>query len=441
MLTVVLKAIIFVTCGIQLVTTTESDRGLIVNIATTSMIKQATTVPIAEDGTPNLDSIRSKKPFNNVDFVSVDGDYTLQQAYAYDRYTRTIYKNSNFTIELSGPNIWTPLHKGLSKAYVKLSVDWISHNIYWTDPEYKWIMVQSLLGNDTSMYCVLIHDNLHGPQGLALDPIEALLFWSDIGTSTKIEVSSLSGRNRKSLISSNLLNPCSLAADYASRRIYFVDQGRFTLETVTYEGRDRKVVLKKPETKFLDIALFKDYLYVTDWRLRGMYFFNKTNGKELRKSWSERAVRYYGVAVFAPDEQLVPAKAHCPSLGCEHICVTEKDSASCLCKDGYTLDQDMKTCSLNNESLHRALIFSNESSVCIVDIRILTHFAFLPVCILETSGTKYMSMDTDDRQMILANDTAIYWARVDNPELQMLTEITGTISGKFSYDLFNYFHT
>ncbi|KAK3605321.1 hypothetical protein CHS0354_003968 [Potamilus streckersoni] len=140
---------------------------------TRSLNRQVSTVPTTEDGTPNLDSIRSNEPFTNAEFLSADGDYTLQQAYAYDRYTRTIYKYSNFTIDLSGQNLWTPLHKGLSKSYVKLSVDWISHNIYWTDPEYKWIMVQSLLGNDTSMYCVLIHDNLHGPHGLALDPIEA----------------------------------------------------------------------------------------------------------------------------------------------------------------------------------------------------------------------------------------------------------------------------
>ncbi|KAK3605325.1 hypothetical protein CHS0354_003972 [Potamilus streckersoni] len=136
--------------------------------------RRASTVPIAQEGTPNLHSIRSISPFTKADFLIADGDYTLQQAYAYDRYTRTIYKNSNFTISLSKQNIWTPIYKGLSSAYVKILVDWISQNIYWTDEYYKWIMVQSLLGNDTSMYCVIIRDNLQGPYALAPDPFEAV---------------------------------------------------------------------------------------------------------------------------------------------------------------------------------------------------------------------------------------------------------------------------
>ncbi|KAK3600729.1 hypothetical protein CHS0354_017015 [Potamilus streckersoni] len=428
MLTLVLKAFILVSCGIHLGTTAENDGGLIVTMTSRVKNKELSTVPIAQDGTPDLHSIRSISPFTKAEFLSADGDYTFQQAYAYERYTRTIYKNSNFTIDLSVQNIWTPIYKGLSSAYIKLSVDWISQNIYWTDPYYKWIMVQSLLGNDTSIYCVLIQENLQGPYALALDPFEALLFWSDIGTSTKIEVSSLSGRNRTALIFSSLLYPYSLAADYAARRIYFVDDGRHTLETVTYEGKDRKVLLKKSSSKFFDIAVFKDYLYLTDSK-SGLYFFNKTNGKELQKllPLPGKNEKYYAVAVFHPDAQLPPATAYCESYGCEHICVTEKDGASCLCKDGYTLNQDMKTCSLNTESFHLGLVFSNETSVCTLDIRFLTDFSFPPVCVLKTDGTKYMIMDTDDRQMILADDTAIYWAKVDNPELQMLSKLPGTI--------------
>ncbi|KAL3870991.1 hypothetical protein ACJMK2_039016, partial [Sinanodonta woodiana] len=71
-----------------------------------------------------------------------------------------------------------------------------------------------------------------------------LLFWSDCGRVPKIEISSLSGRNRKCLVSSNLVNPLSLAADYGTRRIYWVDAGRYTLESTTYEGKERQILIR-----------------------------------------------------------------------------------------------------------------------------------------------------------------------------------------------------
>ncbi|KAL3891004.1 hypothetical protein ACJMK2_003269 [Sinanodonta woodiana] len=407
----------------------ENDRGLIITSVTKNNKEHISTIAIDSEGTPTLDYMPSVSFPIDVQPYSIEGDYTLQQAYMYDRYTKSIYKYTNFSIGLSRENKWTILHRGLSNAYIKLAVDWVSHNIYWTDPQYKWIVVQSLLGNDTSMYRVLIHDNLDGPHALALDPLEALLFWSDIGQFTKIEVSKLSGKNRKSLVYSNLLLPYSIAADIASRKLYFVDAGRKTLESVSYEGTDRKVLLKNTNSFFIDIAVFKEYVYVTDLVYGKLYVFNKTNGNEIHKSLTKDGVTYVGITVFHPDAQNTSVKAHCVSYGCEHICVTDIDSATCLCKDGYTLNQDMKTCSLKSEFFHRGLMFSNESSICIVDIRIVTHFSFNPNCVLKTNNTKYMVLDTDDRQIFLANRTAIYFASVDDPQLHLLAELSGTISG------------
>ncbi|KAL3871186.1 hypothetical protein ACJMK2_039202, partial [Sinanodonta woodiana] len=83
-----------------------------------------------------------------------------------------------------------------------------------------------------------------------------LLFWSDIGRLPKIEVSSLSGKNRKSLVSSNLINVLSLAADYGTRRIYWVDAGRYSLESITYEGKERQNLIKNGG-RFFDLAVYK----------------------------------------------------------------------------------------------------------------------------------------------------------------------------------------
>ncbi|KAL3890981.1 hypothetical protein ACJMK2_003247, partial [Sinanodonta woodiana] len=407
----------------------EHDRGLILTARTGYSTKHIYTVPTTLEGTPKLDYIRLLSLETEPFILSSDGDYMLKQVYFYDANSKAIYKDANFSIGLSGENIWTPVHMGTSDDYVKLAVDWISHNIYWTDPQYKWIMVQSLIGNNTSMYHVLIHENLEGPHALALDPIECLLFWSDIGTFTKIEVSSLSGRNRKSLISSNLINPYSMAADYDTRRLYFVDMSRRTVETVTYEGRDRNVLVKSIHSGLFDLAVYKDYLYVTSLYSSRLKFFNKTNGNVSYKSSLENYNTYTSVTVFHPDVQPTPETAHCINYGCEHICVTEKDGASCLCKEGYIINQDKRTCSLNNEYFHRGLMYSNGSNICIVDIRIVTYFIFNPNCVLKINGTRYMVLDTDQRQIFIANNTAIYASKVDNPDIDRLTTQSGNISG------------
>ncbi|KAK3600734.1 hypothetical protein CHS0354_017022 [Potamilus streckersoni] len=404
----------------------ENDHGLIVTL----IPGQVQTVPTSQDGTPELDYVRSFSHTTDVQFLSVDGDYILHQAYMYDKYTQAIYKNVNFSIGLNGENELTILHQGISNGYVKLAVDWISHNIYWTDPQFKWIMVQSLLGNDNSMFRTLIDDNLNGPHALALDPIDALLFWSDIGNFTKIEVSSLSGRNRKNLISSNLLYPYSLAADHASQHIYFIDAGHETVQTVTYQGKDRKILLRRSDSNFFDIAVFKDYLYVIDTNNYGLCFFNKSNGKELQKSLTNSAVTYYGITVFHPDAQPTPVtEAHCKNHGCEQICVTEKDGASCLCKDGYKLNKDGKSCSLNHELFHRGLVYSNKSSICIVDIRIITGSVFNPKCVLKANGTKFIAIDTEQRLIFLENEIGILFGMVDNPVLHVIMPLDGKVTG------------
>ncbi|KAL3871189.1 hypothetical protein ACJMK2_039205, partial [Sinanodonta woodiana] len=405
------------------------DRGLITTLMPDTYYNgdYIQTVPIMTDGAPILDSTKKLRFSGDLWLLSVDGDYALRQAYVYEYYSDAIYRDSNFSIGLSGENTWTTIHRGISKGFVKLAVDWISHNIYWTDQHYRWIVVQSLLGNDTTMYRVLIHDNLENPIGLALDPMEGLLFWSDCGRVPKIEVSSLSGKNRKWLVSSNLINPVSLEADYGTRRIYWVDPGRYTLESITYEGKERQILIRNGD-RFLELAVYKDYLYVIDLVDSNVHFVNKTNGEMLTKSWyGEEA--YIAVTVFHPEAQPTLVTAFCVNYGCEHICVTEKGDASCLCRDGYTLNQDLKTCAVNNEYFHRGLVFSNDSSICVVDIQVLTTFTHDPKCVLNTNGTRYMVMDTDDRQMIIANDTAIYWTMIDKLELHELTKPTGTISG------------
>ncbi|KAL3890991.1 hypothetical protein ACJMK2_003257 [Sinanodonta woodiana] len=359
-------------------------------------------------------------------FTAIAGDHVLQHTYMYDYYSHTIYRDSSFSVESSGDNAMTMFHKGLSRDYINLAVDWISHNIYWTDISFKWIMVKSLTSNDMSMYRVLIHENLDEPRALALDPMEGLLFWSDTGNRPKIEVSSLSGRNRKTLLSSKLKTPLSLAADYAARHLYLYDSGRQTMETFTYEGKDRKTLFKHENTILFNIVVYKDHLYMTDRSGKRFRIMDKTDGYIVHTENTN--LPFLGLTMFHPDVTSSSSSA-CISLGCEHICVAEKDVATCLCKDGYTLNEDAKTCSLRTQHFHRGLVFSNDSSICIADIRVVTDVSFDATCFMNVQGTTHMVLDTDQRRVILVIGTSIFWASVDTPKLNLLTDTRKQISG------------
>ena len=59
------------------------------------------------------------------------------------------------------------------------------------------------------------------------------------------------------LVNNSVLYPSAVVADSAEERIYWVDRIRETIETVTYDGTDRRLVRRITNTLFYDIALFR----------------------------------------------------------------------------------------------------------------------------------------------------------------------------------------
>lgn len=84
-----------------------------------------------------------------------------------------------------------------------------------------------------------------------------LLFWSDVGTTTKIERSTLSGQDRRTIISTGLVYPTNIDVDQNSGRIVWVDAARDTLETANFDGTDRRNVKRLSHTEFYDVAVFR----------------------------------------------------------------------------------------------------------------------------------------------------------------------------------------
>lgn len=103
---------------------------------------------------------------------------------------------------------------------------------------------------------------------IALDPESRKMFWSTMLRA--IYVSSMDGSDKKRFVSENIEFASSLTIDSPSRRIYWCDLRKSTIETVTLDGTDRQIVKKfdsiDPINKLpvspMKLDVFEDELFI-----------------------------------------------------------------------------------------------------------------------------------------------------------------------------------
>ena len=106
------------------------------------------------------------------------------------------------------------------------------------------------------------------------------LFWTDWGSSPKIERSSLSGENRQTIISADIVWPNDVAVDYTSNRLYWIDAHSDKLESANLDGKNRQLQV---QLRYHNIIIHpysmtflvgKNISYITDWYQDALYEFD-----------------------------------------------------------------------------------------------------------------------------------------------------------------------
>ncbi|XP_052818651.1 low-density lipoprotein receptor-related protein 2-like [Mya arenaria] len=324
-----------------------------------------------------------------IKFLSIDVDFHEKMVYMYDEHYKSLVYGTNFNAELELDNMTFDFaHIGVSKGQVQIAVDWLSHTVYWTDSIYRWICAaagQMEKIND-DIYTILVDQGLEAPAGIALHPMEGIMFWSDSGKHPKIERGDMTGKNRHTIVSNNLLAPKTLEVDTVARRLFWIDRDKSTIESVTFDGTDRQTLRRIPYGLLWDLAIYKDIVVVTDVSYGDTMFYNTTigvhYGKEEATSISIYPEYIYAVAAYFEEDQPLKQVDHCAILDCEHLCLTNQMSAVCTCAEGFEVDPaSSNKCKENKGLFHRAMVLVSHTHICLADIRVSANAYYDSPCV------------------------------------------------------------
>ncbi|XP_048255378.1 very low-density lipoprotein receptor-like [Haliotis rufescens] len=215
------------------------------------------------------------------------------------------------------------LGDGYISSAVAMDFDFLGNRFYWTDVVKEGIF-RADFGNKSSVEEVASTD-VSTPDGLAVDWINKHLYWTDTGFD-RIEVSSLDGKMRKTLINTGLDEPRAIVLDpnYGERMslshylnisgeifslfvfpcglMYWTDWGKQPkIERCGMDGNDRKVIINTTIAwpNGLTIDYVADRLYWVDSKLHSIESSNTLGLERVSVLQSQLHLRHpFAITVF-----------------------------------------------------------------------------------------------------------------------------------------------
>ena len=177
------------------------------------------------------------------------------------------------------------------------------------------------------------------------------MFFTDWGNNPRIERAGMDGRNRTVIVNVKLGWPNGLTLDYVDRVVYWADARLDYIGAIHYNGSSRRTVVSgvKNVPHPFAITLFDDFLYFSDWTKHGIVKVNKFTGKETmlvqRNLTRPMDLHTYHRSRQPNASNPCASKAGKKNGGCEHLCVISIGAKrTCLCKTGYIIKPDGRTC-------------------------------------------------------------------------------------------------
>ena len=124
------------------------------------------------------------------------------------------------------------------------------------------------------------------------------MIWTDVGTYPKIEKASLSGNQRVTIVTTHLYLPNGIELDKGNKRIFWVDAGYDSVETVDYNGNNRNKLFHYDGLHPFGVALIAPFLFFTDWNTyHEVHKLDATAGNVIR-SYNISSVQPMGIVAY-----------------------------------------------------------------------------------------------------------------------------------------------
>ena len=170
------------------------------------------------------------------------------------------------------------------------------------------------------------------------------MFWTVYSTSGYIRKSMMDATERVDLIPS-LYYATGIAVDQEMSRLYWADVDG--ISSTDMNGGDRHLLIRAVDgaQTVMGIAISEDSIY---WNLAGSSIRSASkayNGTDMTTILQGASGEFKHPLIVAAAVGKPTSRANdCANLPCSDICVLNNVSYTCLCRNGYVLDSDGKTC-------------------------------------------------------------------------------------------------
>ncbi|VDN01921.1 unnamed protein product [Thelazia callipaeda] len=292
-----------------------------------------------------------------------------------------------------------------------LAVDWLNRNLYWLDSNVAQIKMQSLSKKGRQ---IVVANELKQPRGLALDPDDGYMFFSDWHKSiNRIEKAWLDGSHRQVVVSLEKdAWPNGIAVDIKQKRLYWAEGGRSLIKSASLGKNLNVQVFSEGVNHPYSLTILGNSLYCNSLFGRKISVFPVPNDNEslsdVQLSVISDSVIFGQMGIRAVNLNQIPeGSSPCQKNngGCSHMCVKQPNGDKiCVCPVDYELQADNVTCIMPAAFLVYVQSPSANSANSIMRISLETKSANNHRVNIDDMTTAPVSIDIDQ------NSHRIFWS-------------------------------